>query len=102
MAAPSVLFAALVEATAPHDSEKYREGQRYELIVLVQENSMDKALAISRGALSKALWQDPDFKELIQIWGKMSMEKLRRLKVERGVAAAVKHGQAVIVFPETK
>ena len=101
MATPSVLYATLVEATAPHDSTKYREGKRYDLIVLVQENSMDKALAISRGALAKALWQDPDFKELVKISGKMSLEKLRRLNVEKGVAAAVKHGQAVIVFPET-
>jgi hypothetical protein len=97
--APS-LFAVLVEAKALHDSEKYHQGQRYELIVLVQETSMDKALAIARGAIAKALWAEPEFNEITRVTGKMSLAKLRRLNVEKGVAAAVKHGQAVIVFPE--
>jgi hypothetical protein len=97
--APS-LFAVLAEAAAPHDSEKHQGGRRYELIVLVQENSMDKALAIARGSIAKALWTEPEFTEITRISGKMSLAKLRRLNVEKGVAAAVKHGQAVIVFPE--
>ena len=73
-------------------------GERYALMVIVREHSMDGAKAVARRAISRAGWQFPEVKEAMQIDGKMKMSKLRKLDLEEPVRSAAKHGCSIVVF----
>jgi hypothetical protein len=101
MGGPATLYSVLADATAPDGSDRYQPGQRLQLVVLVQGVELDQVIAAARRAIADAGWQSPDFHEVKQLPGKMTLAKLRALNRTPGVAAAIRHGKAVIVFPET-
>lgn len=94
------LYSVLADATSPDGSERYQSGQRLQLVVLVQGVELDDVIATARHAIADAGWQSPDFHEVKQLSGKMTLAKLRALNHTLGVAAAIRHGKAVIVFPD--
>ncbi len=102
MGSGTALFSLVAEATAPAGPDKYRPGNRYELIILVQESSSQAAQSVARDAMEQARWQYPEFRRITQIPGRMTLEKLRQLNRQKGVGAAIRHGKAIIVFPDVE
>lgn len=69
------------------------------MVVIVRETPLDQALAVAREAIAAAGWLEPDFHAIAQLPGRLTLAKLRQLNRMPGVAAAIRHGRTVIVFP---
>ena len=91
-----VLFGFLMVATAPDRSQQH--AGRYNLIVVVRERSMDEAKTTAREVISRAGWQFPEIKDILQIDGKLEISKIRRLGLEEPIRNAAKNGHSIVVF----